>query len=127
MTAKKWDKSKRYESAQEWIKASFSIYPLKNDLNGHDLDRFAAALASICKKRKGIWSLLKSPPKDGRALIWHAFKIGKHASQWGDLAPWTESVTARLMSASNSEKADFHMVLETTQTIGLIRKERMKA
>ena len=95
----------RYKTAKDWIRESTP------DAD----DEYVDALASVCKCKKGVWSILRNPPKDThRALVWHAFKIGLHLVNWGDYAPWTDRVTYALMRADDSEREFFEYVLETT-------------
>jgi len=99
------DTKTRYETANAWVRASLP----------NASDEYVNAIASVCKSRKGIWSVLKNPPKDTRrALIWHAFKIGIHLIKWGNYAPWTDRVTYTLMRADDSDRELFEYILETT-------------
>ena len=111
------DTKTRYETANAWVRASLP----------NASDEYVNAIASVCKSRKGIWSVLKNPPKDTRrALIWHAFKIGSHLVRWGDYAPWTDRVTYTLMRADDSERELFEYILETTVSEGttVVAKKR---
>ena len=111
------DTKTRYETANAWVRASLP----------NASDEYVNAIASVCKSRKGIWSVLKNPPKDTRrALIWHAFKIGIHLIKWGNYAPWTDRVTYKLMRADDSDRELFDYVLETTVSEGttVVAKKR---
>ena len=116
-TRKMTDTNTRYETANDWIRVSLP----------NVTDEYVNAIASVCKCRKGIWTVLKNPPKDTRrALIWHAFKIGIHLIKWGNYAPWTDRVTYKLMRADDSDRELFDYVLETTVSEGttVVAKKR---
>ena len=95
----------KYETANDWIRAALPNAP----------DEYVEAVASVCKCRKGVWSILKNPPNDTRrALVWHGFKIGLHLVKWGNYAPWTDRVTYKLMQADPSNRVLFEYILDTT-------------
>ena len=112
-----WDTNARFKTGADWVRASLESRGFKKTLNDHDLDHYAQLVGSICKKRKGVWSLLKSAPPGPRSLIWHAHKIGNHFGYWGNYAPWSESVTAELIEADDATRADFEMVLQVSTII----------
>ncbi|NDB03457.1 MAG: hypothetical protein EBY38_07340 [Flavobacteriaceae bacterium] len=121
-----WDTSARFKTGSDWVKASLESRGFKKTLNDHDLDQFSELVGSICKKRKGVWSLLKSAPKDHRSLIWHAHKIGGHWGAWGNYAPWSDSVTAQLMDADDTTRENFDMVLQVSAIISKAIKGKKK-
>ena len=108
-----------FKTAAEWIRASSA---------GGVPDAYVEHLATICKQRKGVWTVLKnrpSPTKElRRALIWDAFKIGRHAATWGDLSAWSERTTGALLLASDAEKETFEYVMDTTIELARAARER---
>lgn len=120
-----WDTNARFKTGADWVRASLKSRGFKKTLNDHDLERFAQLVGSICKKRNGVWSLVRNAPKGDRALIWHAHKIGGHLANWGNYAPWSETVTAELIRADDQLRADFDMVLDVSAIVAkTIRTKR---
>jgi hypothetical protein len=107
-----WDKG-TFSSASEWIIASAPTAP----------EKYVDALATIAKRRKGIYTILRGAPKDSkRRLIWEGFRIAKHSMVWGDLSAWTESTTRQLMIATEADQELFHYILDTTLELAKARK-----
>ena len=93
----------RFETAQDWIR--FSMPMLDSET--------VELIALICKKRKGVWTILKNSPRDdSRAIIWHALKNGNHAKKWGNLASWKEGTTMLLMRASEEDRAIYNKLFD---------------
>jgi hypothetical protein len=96
-----WDKTNRFETAVDWINASNDARPEKIKLDGD----IVQALAKCCVKRKNIWTLRKTDPKgDAEYMVFKAFHYARHAAKWGNLAPWNEGFTFRLMKASDKDR-----------------------
>ena len=102
----------RFETAQDWIRACTVDCP----------DWYADAMASVCKKRKGIWSLVKNRPRDDRrAAAWEGFRQARHAFNWGSLSAWTDGVTMRLMLWDEDTRQLFEDVFDETLRQAKIR------
>ena len=100
----------KFKTAQDWIRASAKDKPVE--------DRYVDALASIAKKRVGVWTILRTAPRDiSRAVVWHAFKNARHAVQWGDLSAWHGDTTVLLMRATDEQRELFDYVFDTTLAI----------
>jgi hypothetical protein len=105
----KWDTSKRFDNAREWILASGLSNGIRGGLDPAVLD----TMADCCVKRHGVWSLRKTAPKDTRRfLVWKAFNIARHSAQWGNLAPWNETLTAELVRANDDDRALFNRAFD---------------
>ena len=113
---KKWDKEQRFDTALDWINASNARRAVKLD------DDVMQALAKCCIKRSGVWRMRKTEPKDSTAyMAFKAFHIARHAAQWGNLAPWTEGFTARLMQANDADRDLFDRAFDQ---FGNVKKTR---
>jgi len=100
-----WDGQNKFASASDWVRASLINRGLDKNLAPHALEQFVNDVAQITKKQKGIYSVLKNPPKDiNRALTWHAHKLARHFVQWRDFAPWTDRVTMLLIKADDDQR-----------------------
>ena len=100
-----WEKGVRFNNAKDWIRASLLIRGIDKNVAPDELGHFVDLVAQITKKQKGLYSVLKNPPKDiDRALTWHAHKLARHFVQWRDFAPWTDRVTMLLMRANEEQK-----------------------
>ena len=100
-----WDGQSRFASASDWVKASFINRGLDKNIAPDDLEQFVKAVSGITKKRNGVFTILKTPPKNiDRALTWHAHKIARHFVQWRDFAPWTDRVTMLVMKADDDQR-----------------------
>lgn len=100
-----WKTESRFNNAEDWIRASLINRGLDKNLAPHDMNQFVNDVAQITKKHKGLFSILKNPPKDiDRALTWHAHKLARHIVQWRDFAPWTERVTMLLMRCNEDQR-----------------------
>lgn len=103
-----------FDTAHAWIRECVPGAP----------ERYVDLVATICKKRKGVWTRVTSQPKDrARRLIWDAFRIACHTAVWKDLAAWKEGTTGALIMATDQEKADFEYVMELT-TIMAVKRQR---
>lgn len=100
-----WETGSRFNSAEDWVRASLINRGVDKNIDPHEFDQFVNDVGQITKKQKGLFSVLKNPPKDiDRALTWHAHKLARHFAQWRDFAPWTDSVTMLLMRSSEEQK-----------------------
>ena len=100
-----WEKGVRFNNAQDWIRASLINRGVDKNVAPDELGQFVDLVAQITKKQKGLYSVLKNPPKDiDRALTWHAHKLARHFVQWRDFAPWTDRVTMLLMRSNEEQK-----------------------
>lgn len=100
-----WEKGVRFNNAKDWIRASLINRGVDKNVAPDELGQFVDLVAQITKKQKGLFSILKNPPKDiDRALTWHAHKLAKHFVQWRDFAPWTDRVTMLLMRSNEEQK-----------------------
>lgn len=100
-----WKTEIRFGSAQEWIRASLINRGIDKNIAPDELEQFLNAVAQITKKQKGLYTVLKNPPKDtDRALTWHAHHLARHFVQWRDFAPWTDRVTMLLMKANDDQR-----------------------
>jgi hypothetical protein len=115
--AKSWPKD-TFKTAQAWVRATLP------DVEGIDADRYADAIARICKKRQGVWTVLKAAPLQDieRALIWHAFKNATHAVQWGNLASWKDGTTILLMRADDKARELHEFVFDATLALAKARR-----
>ncbi len=102
---KSWGTDQRFKTALDWINASIE----RGNARGLKLDDdIKSALADCCVKRNGDWTLRKTEPKpDTQYLVYKAFQIARHAHKWGDLAPWNEAFTGRLMRANDDDRSLF--------------------
>ena len=120
---KKWNGGQRFETARDWIIASGLNNGIKGGLDPEVLD----TLAECCVKRRGLWSLRKTAPKDiRRFLVWNAFRIARHSAQWGNLAPWRESVTAELIRANDEDRALFDRAFDQFAAIAAQIQKRKR-
>jgi len=111
-----WDKKQRFDTALEWINASNARRSVKLD------DDVMQALAKCCIKRNGVWRMRKTDPKgDTEYMAFKAFHIARHASKWGDLAPWNEAFTGRLMRANDDDRDLFDRAFDQ---FGNVKKKR---
>jgi len=100
-----WKTESRFNSAQEWIRESLINRGIDKNIAPDELEQFLNAVAQITKKQKGLYSVLKNPPKDiDRALTWHSHHLARHFVQWRDFAPWTDRVTMLLMKANDDQR-----------------------
>jgi len=100
-----WEKGVRFNNAEDWIRASLINRGVDKNVAPDELGQFVDLVAQITKKQKGLYSVLKNPPKDiDRALTWHAHKLARHFVQWRDFAPWTDRVTMLLMRSNEEQK-----------------------
>jgi hypothetical protein len=100
-----WSTKSRFGSGQEWIRASLINRGVDKNIDPDELEQFVNDVGQITKKQKGLFSVLKNPPKDiDRALTWHAHHLARHFVQWRDFAPWTDRVTMLLMRSSDEQK-----------------------
>jgi hypothetical protein len=114
---------KDIKSAQDWIDISLD----RVNINSSEFQLFRERVPLLCKKRKGIYSMLRNAPtKDlDRAIDWYAVKIGKHYADWRNLALWTETVTILLMRADEDQRARFDELMEqATDVAKIIKKAR---
>jgi len=123
-----WSTKSRFKSAQEWVLASLINRGLDKTLAPHDIEQFVNDVAQITKKQKGLFSVLKNPPKDiDRALTWHAHKLARHFVQWRDFAPWTDRVTMLLMRCNEEQKnrveRQFDLFKRVYMAIAYLQKE----
>ena len=106
---KKWNGGQRFETARDWIIASGLSNGIRGGLDPEVLD----TLAECCVKRRGVWSLRKTAPKDTRRfLVWNAFRIARHSAQWGNLAPWNEALTAEILNADIENRDLFYLAFD---------------
>jgi len=117
---KKWNTEKRYETGSDWVRASLKHAGIAT--KGDEMTRSCDLVGSTCKRRQGVWTRLKRPPRDDRGLIWYAFKIAMHYARWGDYGPWSEALTFQLMDASDKARDDFEFVLD--QSISIAKKRK---
>lgn len=100
-----WKTETRFNSGEDWVRASLINRGVDKNIDWDELGQFVNDVAQITKKQKGLFSVLKNPPKDiDRALTWHAHKLARHFVQWRDFAPWTDRVTMLLMRSSEEQK-----------------------
>ena len=105
MKTKNW-KANTFNTAQAWIRASVKGQPID--------DQYVEALASVCTKRRGVWNILRNVPSDDRAVVWHAFKIARHAIEWGDMSAWHSDTTSLLMRSTDEQRELFEYMYDTT-------------
>ena len=77
-----WKTESRFNSAEDWVRASLINRGVDKNIDPHELDQFVNDVGQITKKQKGLFTVLKNPPKDiDRALTWHAHHLARHFVQ----------------------------------------------
>jgi len=84
-------------------------------------------MMTLCKRSQNAalnavgFGACEKPSQKIALHIWHLKHIARHAAKWGDLAPWTEGFTARLMQANDADRDLFDRAFDQ---FGNVKKTR---